>query len=98
MEGEKLKSQEPNNCHEVKDFNNQLILKRGECPCCNRKIDNTGEYCKYCSQRINWGESKDNEERCLISESINQSCKQIKLMQQGKLPKKTWDEFKGELK
>lgn len=35
---------------------------------------------------------------CSISESIIQSCKEVQLMRQGKLPKKTWKELKEELK
>lgn len=35
---------------------------------------------------------------CSISESIIESCKEIKLMQEGKLPKKSWDDLKEELK
>lgn len=30
---------------------------------------------------------------CSITESIIQSCKEIKLMQEGKLQKRSWDDF-----
>ena len=40
----------------------------------------------------------DNDERYIsIEESIIQSCKEIKLMQAGLMPKRTWDELKAEL-
>jgi len=35
---------------------------------------------------------------CLITDSLKQSCKEVSLMRQGKLPKKTWNQFKTELK
>lgn len=38
------------------------------------------------------------ERPCSISDSIIQSCKEVKLMQEGKLPKKTWKELREELK
>lgn len=39
-----------------------------------------------------------NDERYIsIEESIIQSCKEIKLMQAGLMPKRTWDELKAEL-
>lgn len=38
------------------------------------------------------------ERYCPISESIIESCKEVKLMRDGKLPKKTWKELKEELK
>ena len=33
------------------------------------------------------------ERHCTIKESISESFKEIKLMQEGKLPKKTWDAY-----
>lgn len=33
------------------------------------------------------------ERHCTIRESISESFKEIKLMQEGKLPKKTWDMY-----
>lgn len=30
---------------------------------------------------------------CTIAESIIQSCKEIKLMREGKLPKRSWEDF-----
>lgn len=38
------------------------------------------------------------ERYCPISESIAESCKEVKLMREGKLLKKTWRELKEELK
>jgi hypothetical protein len=35
---------------------------------------------------------------CSISESLVQSCKEVQLIREGKLPKKTWKELKEELK
>ncbi|MDD5935549.1 MAG: hypothetical protein PUC65_08340 [Clostridiales bacterium] len=35
---------------------------------------------------------------CTVQESLIQSCKEVKLMQEGKLPKKTWKEFYEERK
>lgn len=37
------------------------------------------------------------ERYCTISESIIESCKQVKLIREGKLPKKSWRDFKKEL-
>ncbi len=47
--------------------------------------------------------NRDNSNRldikrpCSITESIIESCKQVKLMQEGKSPKKTWKELRVEL-
>lgn len=39
----------------------------------------------------------NNEERyCTVKESIEQSLKEVKLMREGKLPKKTWRECREE--
>lgn len=38
------------------------------------------------------------ERYCPISESIIESCKEVKLIREGKLPKKTWKELREELK
>lgn len=38
------------------------------------------------------------ERYCPISESIIESCKEVKLMREGKLPKKSWKELREELK
>jgi len=35
---------------------------------------------------------------CSVRESIVQSCKEVKLMREGMLPKKTWKELREELK
>lgn len=35
---------------------------------------------------------------CSISESIVQSCKEVKAMREGTLPKKSWKELREELK
>lgn len=37
------------------------------------------------------------ERYCPISESLEESLKQMKLIREGKLPKKTWKDFKKEL-
>ena len=40
----------------------------------------------------------DNDERYIsIEESITQAFKEVKLMQAGLMPKRTWDELKSEL-
>lgn len=40
----------------------------------------------------------NNDERYIsIEESIIESCKEIKLMQAGLMPKRTWDELKAKL-
>ncbi len=38
------------------------------------------------------------ERYCPVSESLEESLKQMKLMREGKLPKKTWDEMRKERK
>ena len=38
------------------------------------------------------------ERYCSIEESLIESCKEMKLMREGKIPKKTWREFREELK
>jgi hypothetical protein len=38
------------------------------------------------------------ERYCSISESLKQSCSQVKLIRSGKLPKKTWKELREDLK
>ena len=35
---------------------------------------------------------------CSVSESLRQSCKEVKAMRDGKLPEKTWKQLKDELK
>ncbi len=35
---------------------------------------------------------------CSVKDSIVQSCKEVKLMREGMLPKKSWKELKEELK
>jgi len=35
---------------------------------------------------------------CSVSDSLRQSCKEVKLMREGKLPEKTWKQLKVELK
>lgn len=35
---------------------------------------------------------------CSISESLIESCKEVKLIREGKLPKKSWRDFRAELK
>lgn len=39
----------------------------------------------------------DDDRYISIEESIIQSCKEVKLMQAGLMPKHTWDELKSEL-
>ncbi len=39
-------------------------------------------------------EVQEPERYCTIQESITESCKQIKLMREGKLPKRSWDDLK----
>ena len=39
----------------------------------------------------------DDDRYISIEESIIQSCKEVKLMQSGLMPKRTWDELKSEL-
>jgi hypothetical protein len=39
----------------------------------------------------------DNERYCTVAESLEQSLKEMKLMREGKLPKKTWRELMEEL-
>ena len=39
----------------------------------------------------------DDDRYISIEESIIQSCKEVKLMQAGLMPKQTWEEFKLEL-
>lgn len=48
------------------------------------------------------GESEVNailnsERPCTISESIKQSCKEVKLMREGKIPKRSWKQFKQQM-
>ena len=38
------------------------------------------------------------ERYCTVEESLIESCKQMKLMREGKMPKKTWKELRQELK
>jgi hypothetical protein len=38
------------------------------------------------------------ERYCSVAESLEESLKQMKLMREGKLPKKTWDEMRVERK
>ena len=35
---------------------------------------------------------------CSVSDSLRQSCKEVKLIREGKLPEKTWRQLKAELK
>ena len=42
--------------------------------------------------------NKNNQRHCSIQESLTQSLKEIKLIKQGKLKAKTWDDLYGELK
>lgn len=35
---------------------------------------------------------------CTISESIQQSCQEIKFMREGKIPKRSWQEFRQRMK
>ena len=37
------------------------------------------------------------ERYCSITESLEESLRQMKLIREGKLPKKTWKEFKKEI-
>ena len=40
----------------------------------------------------------DNEERyCTVAESLEQSLKEMQLMREGKIPKKTWRQLREEL-
>lgn len=41
--------------------------------------------------------SKAMERYCTVSQSVKESLQQMKLMREGKLPEKTWDEFLKEL-
>lgn len=38
-----------------------------------------------------------NERYCTVAESLKESLKQMQLMRTGKLPKKSWKDFKAEL-
>ena len=38
------------------------------------------------------------ERPCTISESIQQSCQEVKLMREGKIPKRSWQEFRQRMK
>lgn len=38
------------------------------------------------------------ERPCTISESIKQSCQEVKLMREGKIPKRSWHEFRKRMK
>ena len=35
----------------------------------------------------------DTERPCSIAESVKQSCKEVKLMREGMVPKRSWDDF-----
>lgn len=35
---------------------------------------------------------------CSISESIKQSCQEVKLMREGKIPKRSWSDFQRRMK
>lgn len=37
------------------------------------------------------------ERPCAISESIKRSCQEVKLMRDGKIPKRSWREFKEQM-
>lgn len=39
-----------------------------------------------------------NERYCTVRESLEESCKEMNLIREGKLPKKTWQELKKEIK
>ena len=36
----------------------------------------------------------DTARPCTITESIKQSCQEVKLMREGKIPKRSWNDFK----
>ena len=38
------------------------------------------------------------ERYCTVRESLIESCKEMKLIREGKLPKKTWQELRKEIK
>ena len=38
------------------------------------------------------------ERPCSISESIKQSCQEVKMMREGKIPKRSWQEFRQRMK
>lgn len=38
------------------------------------------------------------ERPCSISESIKQSCQEVKMMREGKIPKRSWREFRQRMK
>ena len=41
-------------------------------------------------------EDKPTERYCTVAESLEQSLKEVKLMREGKIPKKTWREYREE--
>ena len=41
-------------------------------------------------------EDESTERYCTVSESLEQSLKEVKLMREGKIPKKTWREYREE--
>jgi hypothetical protein len=50
------------------------------------------------SVKNNGGVSMSNtvERYCTVAESLEQSLKEMKLMREGKIPKKTWREYRAE--
>jgi len=56
------------------------------------------EYGLTCETCFHNDDAKDDERHCVPYESLEQSLKEMKLMREGKLPKKTWNELKLELK
>ena len=55
------------------------------------------------SKEIEKGESDMNatmnaERPCTILESIEKSCQEVKLMREGKIPKRSWNDFKKRMK
>jgi len=60
-----------------------------------KDTDNTEKSSKYSEEDKSMKTITNEDRPCTITESIIESCKQVKLMQEGKIPKKTlqdlWD-------
>jgi len=63
-------------------FTKEQVKKIVEEECTNRSID---------------AREESGERPCTVKESIEQSLKEVKLIKEGKLPKRNWDDFMKEL-
>jgi len=75
------------------------INMKFKCPI-NYDINNCSskQYGLTCETCFHMDDNKDEKKYCTPSESLEQSLKEMKLMREGKIPKKSWNDLKEELK